>query len=177
MGSNVSLTVQKVFQWIGLLLTVLIIIGFFVTPFDKGNAVIVSNELLEERSYTEMMYSEIEKFTNLSLEIKKANEEYNGGKIVSMKMAQIYSINFETMNKSYTKLSKIEVPERFRQFHTTFLDAMNYQGMAINEYLVYLKDHEVGHQTNIEKYNTLFIDKYNTSINMFNRLLDERQLK
>lgn len=170
-------TLRTVLEIIAVALIIILTIGFFNTPFEDGKAVKVDKELLEEREYVELMVPAIEKFTQQSLEIKETSELSNKGKIVPLKVTQVYSENFDEISKDYNALSGEEVPERFKQFHVSFLKAMEYQGAAVNEVLVYLKDKEPSRLDNIDKYNEQFVAEYNNAINLFNRLLEERKVK
>lgn len=166
-----------ILEFIAVALIVLLAIGFFNTPFDKGKAQPVDSELLKERDYVELMNPAIERFTEETLKVKDVAEKYSKGKIVPLKATQAYSDAFERINVDYNKLSSYEVPERFKQFHVSFLKSMEYQGAAINEVLVYLKDKEDSRIDNIDKYNAQFVSQYNDSINLYNRLLKERVVK
>lgn len=168
---------RVILEFVAVALIIFLTIGFFNTPFQDGKAQRVDADLLEERAYVEEMNPAIERFTEQSLTIKDTSEKANQGKIVPLKVTQVYSETFDAINEDYNKLSAMEVPERFKQFHVSYLKAMEYQGAAINEVLVYLKDKEPSRLTNMEKYNQQFITEYNNSINVFNRLLEERQVK
>lgn len=169
--------VRSVLEVLCIILLIMLTIGFFNTPFDNGKAVIMSKETLAEQKYVEKMSVSIEKFTEQVLEIKETNEQANANKIVPLKMSQIYSNIFSEMSDDYNSISAMEVPERFKQFHVSYLKAMEYQGAALNEVLVYLKDGEKSHLSTIDKYNASFVTKYNDAINLFNRLLEEKTLK
>ena len=81
------------------------------------------------------------------------------------------------MQTNYKELSYLEVPERFQQFHTTYLKCMELKGAAINELLTYLTDSEQSHLSTIEKYNSSFNTRYSNALVTFNRLLAEKKLK
>lgn len=170
-------TLQFTLQVVGIILIVLLTIGFFNTPFDEGKAVLMTEELIAERDYVETMIPAIEKFTEQTTKINETNQLSSEGKIVSLKVAQVYAEVFNAMEEDYGKLSFIEVPERFRQFHTGFLKAMELKGASMNEILTYLQDSEPSHLSTVEKYDQAFLTKYQDSINLFNRLLEERKLK
>lgn len=164
-------------EFVAVALIILLTIGFFYTPFDGGAAQPVDSELLAEREYVEAMNVTIENFTKQSVNIQDVSAKYSEGKIVPLKVTQSYSETFDAINTEYNRLSAVEVPTRFQQFHVSFLKTMEYQGAAINEVLVYLKDKEDSRLDNIEKYNDQFINQYNDSVNLYNRLLEERAVK
>ena len=168
---------RVILEFIAVFLIIFLTIGFFNTPFDGGSAQPVDAELLAERDYVESMNPAIEKFTEQTLAIQDASEKYSQGKIVPLKATQIYSETFDAINTDYNALSAMEVPDRFKQFHVSYLKAMEYQGAAINEVLVYLKDKEASRVDNMDKYNDQFITQYNDAVNLYNRLLDERKVK
>lgn len=170
-------TVKTVLEVIAVVLIIILTIGFFNTPFDSGKAVRMDGESMKEREYIEAMTPAIEKFTQQSLKIKQTKEESEKGKIVPLKVTQVYSETFDEINKDYNALSGMEVPDRFRQFHVSFLDAMEYQGASINEVLVYLKDKEPSRIDSMNKYDEQFVDEYNKAINLFNRLLEEKKVQ
>lgn len=177
MKNDLIYSFRVILEFTAVALIILLTIGFFTTPFDEGEAQRIDGELLKEREYVEAMNPAIKRFTEQSLTIKEANEKSNEGKIVPLKVTQIYSETFDAISEDYNTLSAMEVPERFKQFHVSYLSSMEYQGAAVNEVLVYLKDKEPSRLTNMEKYNEQFILEYNNSINLFNRLLEERKVK
>lgn len=170
-------TMRTILEVIAVVLIIILAVGFFNTPFDEGQAVKMDADSMKERSYIEEMTPAIERFTQQSLKIKQTKEQSESGKIVPLKVTQVYSETFDEINKDYNALSGMEVPERFKQFHVSFLKTMEYQGAAINEVLVYLKDKEPSRIDNMEKYDEQFVDEYNKSINLFNRLLEEKKVK
>lgn len=177
MNNEIVNTFRVVLEFIGVSLIVLLTIGFFSTPFQNGEAKLVDSNSMKEREYVETMLVAIDRFTEQSLKVKETSEQSEAGKIVPLKVTQVYSENFDAMNKDYNALSDLEVPERFKQFHVSFLQSMENQGAAMNEVLVYLDDKEKSRLDNIDKYNDQFITEYNKAINLFNRLLEEKEVK
>lgn len=177
MRNDLVSTVKTILEIIAVALIIMLTIGFFNTPFDDGNAVKMSGEMMDERQYVETMINEINEFTEYSLTIKETSELANNGKIVPLKMTQIYSETFDAITKQYNRISAMEVPERFKTFHVTFLRSMETQGASINEVLVYLKDKEESRLKSVESYNAKFVQEYNDAVNLFNRLLEEKKLR
>lgn len=169
---NIGLSISAVF------LVICISIGFFNTPFQKGDAVRLSGDLLKEREYVDTMTASIQKFTKTSLEIKDASDQANDGKIVPQTLAQIYARDFDAVQNEYNRIQTMkDVPQRFKTFHTTYLNAMEYQGMVMNETMEYIKDKEPTRMENVDKYNKGFVSEYNNAVSMFNRLLEEGKVR
>lgn len=177
MNNDIAKFINNVMAIVGVVLTIFIVIGFFYTPFDNGKAIMLDSETVKERQYVEKMNTYIEKFTQQTLQIKETNELANQNKITPIKLSQTYSEIFKQMTDDYNTLSVLDVPERFKQFHVSYLKTMEYQGAAINETLTYLKDKEPSHLSTVQKYNDAFVKKYNDSITLFNRLLQEKKIK
>lgn len=177
MKEDLIRSAKIVLEFIAVALMILLTIGFFNTPFEGKHAQKVDGELLAEREYVEKMTPAIEKFTEQTLDIQETSEKYGEGKIVTLKVSQVYSETFDAINKTYNELSSMEVPDRFKQFHVSYLKSMEYQGASINEVLVYLQDKDPNRIANIDKYNDQFIKQYNDAIALYNRLLDERKVK
>jgi len=175
--NDVFETVRYIMQVIGVVLLIMITIGFFYTPFESGRAVVLSEELVNERRYVERMQVQIREFTEKTLEVKEINEQANQGRIVPMRVAQNFSTIFQNMSDDYNELSFIEVPERFRQFHVVYLQSMALKGASLNQILTYLEDKDPRHLATIENYNTLFVRRYNEAVNLFNRLVSEKPLR
>jgi hypothetical protein len=170
-------TLRFVLEMVAVVLIVLLTIGLFNTPFQDGKAIMMNDELMAERTYVEKMTAALDRFSKQVQEINETNKLSQEGKIVPMKISQIYSEIFNEMQSDYEKYSYMEVPERFRQFHTYFIESMELQGASMNEVLTYLKDNEPAHLVTVEKYNQAFEQKYENTINLFNRLLEEKKLK
>ena len=73
MRNDVFETVRYIMQVIGVVLLIMITIGFFYTPFESGRAVVLSEELVNERRYVERMQVQIREFTEKTLEVKEIN--------------------------------------------------------------------------------------------------------
>ena len=170
-------SLKLILEFVGVVMIIILTIGFFNTPFQNGNAIKIDDTSVAERNYIEFMTPEIQNFTKITLEIKDTNDLANKGKIVPLKVSQIYSDDFDKISNDYNQLSAKEVPERFKQFHVIYLKALEYQGASLNETLTYLKDKEPSHLDAVSKYNDNLIKQYNDSINLFNRLVEEKKVK
>lgn len=177
MKEEVVNTLRLALEIVAVVLIVLLTIGLFNTPFQEGKAILMNDELMAERTYVEQMTTAIDKFSKQVKEINETNKLSQEGKIVPMKISQIYSEVFNEMQRDYEKYSYMEVPERFRQFHTFFIESMELQGASINEILTYLQNREPAHLVTVDKYNQAFEEKYENTINLFNRLLEEKKLR
>ena len=145
MKEEVVNTLRFALEMVAVVLIVLLTIGLFNTPFQEGKAILMNDELMAERTYVEQMTTAIDKFSKQVKEINEINKLSQEGKIVPMKISQIYSEVFNEMQRDYEKYSYMEVPERFRQFHTFFIESMELQGASINEILTYLQNREPAH--------------------------------
>lgn len=177
MKNDFTSAIKLFLEIMGVTLMVLIIIGFFNTPFENNKPTLLSQELLLEREYVETIQPAIENFSEQIVTLEETNKLSQNGKIVPLKVSQIYSNIFSEMQEDYKELSYLEVPERFQQFHTSFLKCMELKGASINELLTYLTDSESSHLSTIEKYNDSFKTKYSNAITTFNRLLNEKKLR
>lgn len=177
MRNNFTSAIKLFLEIMGVILMVLILIGFLNTPFENNRPTLLSQELILEREYVEKMNPLIEEFSDQIQTLDETNKLSQQGKIVPLKVSQIYSNIFSEMQTNYKELSYLEVPERFQQFHTTYLKCMELKGAAINELLTYLTDSEQSHLSTIEKYNSSFNTRYSNALVTFNRLLAEKKLK
>lgn len=169
-------SLHLVLEWIGVVLVILLTIGFFNTPFNEGKATIMTAELLAEREYVETMSAALTKFGEQTVKINETNEQSQKGQIVPLKVSQIYAEIFKQMETDYNNLSLLEVPDRFKTFHTTFIKAMEIKGAALNEFITYLNDGEEAHLLSIQRYDAAFLTKYQDSVVLFNRLVEEKNL-
>lgn len=167
-------TIKVFFEVMGIILIVLILIGLFNTNFTDGKAVLLTNSVISEKEYVEVVHPLILKFNEQLQTLEETNELSDKGKIVPLKVSQIYANTFEEMQDNYDKLSYLEVPDRFQQFHTSFLKCMEIKGATMNEIITYLTDRDSAHLITVESYNTSFKQLYSDTIITYNRLLDER---
>ena len=177
MKNDFTSAIKLFLEIMGVTLMVLIIIGFFNTPFENNKPTLLSQELILEREYVEKMNPIIEEFSEQILTLNETNKLSQEGKIDPLKVSQIYANIFSEMQDNYNELAYLEVPARFQQFHTSYLKCMELKGAAINELLAYLTDSEQSHLSTIERYNASFNQKYSNTLVTFNRLLSEKKLK
>lgn len=168
-------TLKVFFEIMGIVLIVLILIGLFNTNFSDGNAILLTESVINEKEYIEVIHPVILEFNDQLQTLEETNELSEKGKIVPLKVSQIYANTFDEMQDNYDKLSYIEVPERFQQFHTSFLKCMEIKGATINEVVTYLTDRDAAHLITVDSYNETFKKRYSDTIVTYNRLLDERQ--
>ena len=174
MKNNFLSTIKVFFEVMGIVLIVLILIGLFNTNFTDGNAILLTNSVIKEKEYVENVHPMILEFNEQLQTLEETNELSDKGKIVPLKVSQIYANTFDEMQNNYDEMSYMEVPERFQQFHTSFLKCMEIKGATINEIITYLTDRDSAHLVTVDSYNNSFKERYSDAIITYNRLLDER---